>query len=53
MKTTLYLLAILALYGLAGSMDYQDQAYENQLVLVQDCDTDYDCMIKNPQIEED
>ena len=41
MKTTLYLLAILALYGLAGTMDYQDQlAYENQLVLAGECFTD-------------
>lgn len=48
MKTALYLLAIFALYGFASDMDYQDQIQAH----IVECDTDYDCMIKNPQIEE-
>jgi len=49
MKTAVYLAIIFGLYLVAGTMDYQDQINSAQIV---DCDTDYDCMIKNPQIEE-
>jgi hypothetical protein len=51
MKTTLYLLAILALYGFSSNEDWKDQLVYEQTMIVT-CDTDYDCMIKNPNIEE-
>ena len=51
MKTTLYILAILSLYGFASNEDYNDQLVYEQARIVT-CDTDYDCMIKNPNVEE-
>jgi hypothetical protein len=50
MKLYIYLAIIFILYGFASNEDYKDQVLTEQSRIV-DCDTDYDCMLKNPNIE--
>ena len=51
MKHYFYMAVIFILYAFVSTMDYQDQVNMAQSSIVE-CGTDYDCMIKNPNIEE-